>query len=156
MRILALFALAIGTPSLLAAAPSINTSPTDVRLPAALVQAMEDYDRAQVSGNRVELTRLLADDYVLVNGGAEIENKAQLIADFTDPAFKLSPYVVQHPNRIAWADGAVLAGEVELTGTNAGKPFVAHTRYADIWRLRAGRWQVVFTQVTRFPKKEGS
>ena len=151
MKMICVTAMAIASLSSAAA----SGAPRGEALPPALARAMEDYDQAHVKGDRLELERLLADDYVLVNGGAEIENKAQLIADFTDPAFKLQPYVVQHPNRIVWNDGAVLAGEVELTGTNSGKPFLAHTRYADIWRLRGGRWQVVFTQVTRFPKKDG-
>lgn len=133
--------------TLFVAASLSGTAP----LPQALERAVAGYDAAQVSGDRGALERYLADDYLLVNGAAETENKAQLISDFTAPGFRLKPFRVQNPIIRFWADGAVLAGEVSLAGTSDGKPFAAHTRFVDVWRLRAGKWQVVYTQVTRFP-----
>lgn len=137
---------------LLFAAAAFSTASAPA-LPRELARAAADYDAAQVAGDRAALERYLASDYMLVNGAAEVENKAQLIADFTDPAFKLNPYRVDHPIVRSWPGGAVLAGEVELTGTSAGKPFAAHTRFVDVWRLRGNKWQVVYTQVTRVPAK---
>jgi hypothetical protein len=120
-------------------------------LPAELVAAAADYDRAQVKGDEALLNRLLADDYHLVNGSAQIESKKQFVAESVDPEFKLDPFVVENPLETVWTDGAVLAGEVHLKGQDHGKPFTAHFRFADIWRKRNGAWQVVFTEVTRFP-----
>jgi hypothetical protein len=97
------------------------------------------------------LERLLADDYRLVNGGAEVESKQQFVAESVDPTSRLEPFTVEHPIETVWADGAVLAGEVHLEGQDHGKPFSAHFRFADIWRKRNGVWRVVFTEVTRFP-----
>ncbi len=126
-----------------------------VGLPADLARAAAEYDRAQIAGDKAALDRLLAADYVLVNGAAEVEGKAQFIAESIDPSFKLNPYVVERPVETVWDGGAVLAGEVRLGGTNAGKRFAAHTRFADVWAKRNGRWQVVFTEVTRFPAVAG-
>lgn len=123
----------------------------DAALPADLAKAAADYDRAQIKGDGAELNRLLADDYVLVNGGCEIFTKAQFIADSVKPGSRVDPYVVEHPTERVWADGAVLAGEVHGGGLDGGKPFRSHSRFADIWRKRDGRWQVVFTEVTRYP-----
>lgn len=124
---------------------------TKERLPADLASAAADYDRAQVKGDRALLNRLLADDYHLVNGGGQVESKEQFVSESVDPAFRLAPFVVENPIETVWRDGAVLAGEVHLEGQDHGKPFVAHFRFADIWRKRDGVWQVVFTQVTRLP-----
>jgi hypothetical protein len=120
-------------------------------LPADLARAAADYDRAQIQGDKMLLERLLADDYHLVNGGGEVELKPQFVAESVDPAFKLKPFVVENPIETVWTDGAVLAGEVHLEGQDHGKPFKAHFRFADVWRKRAGAWQVVFTEVTRLP-----
>jgi hypothetical protein len=120
-------------------------------LPADLATAAADYDRAQIQGDKALLNRLLADDYHLVNGGGRIESKEQFVAESVDPAFKLDPFVVENPIETVWTDGAVLAGEVHLKGRDHGKPFTAHFRFADIWRKQNGVWQVVFTEVTRFP-----
>jgi len=119
--------------------------------PSGLSAALVGFDAAQVNGDRAALDRYLADDYILVNGAAEIENKVQLIADFTGPAFKLNPYRVVKPVARYWHDAAVIAGEVSLRGTSSRRPSATHMRFVDVWRLRSGKWQVDYTQVTRFP-----
>ena len=120
-------------------------------LPADLAKAAKDYDVAQIKSDRAELGRLLADDYTLVNGAAQISAKAEFIADSVAPGFALRPFEIEHAINKVWTDGAVLSGEVMLRGTSEGKPFASRIRFADVWRRRSGRWQVVFTEVTRIP-----
>jgi hypothetical protein len=118
-------------------------------LPADLAQAARDYDAAQAGGDRAALERLLADDYLLVNSSGARETKAELIADFTAPGYKLEPFTVRQPVERVWRDGAVLGGLADLKGVDGGKPFAVTIAFADIWARRDGRWRVVFTQVTR-------
>lgn len=120
-------------------------------LPPALAKAVGEFDRAQMTGDGGLLKRLLADDYVLVNSRALIENKADFIHDYTTPGFKLEPYTVEDEVVRSWPGGAVLGGLVTLQGTSEGKPFKARLRFADIWREKDGTWQVIFTQATRVP-----
>jgi hypothetical protein len=120
-------------------------------LPHDLALAAAAYDKAQMQGDRAELNRLLAADYRLVNSGGEIETKEQFVTESSDPGFKMDPFTVVSPIETVWSTGAVLAGEVHLSGTDQGKPFKAHFRFADIWRKQHGKWQVVFTEVTRLP-----
>jgi hypothetical protein len=119
-------------------------------LPQDLAQAAADYDQAQIKSDGAALRRLLADDYEL--GACKIYSKAEFIADSTTPGSTLEPCTVKNAINRVWSDGAVLSGEVTLKGMDAGKPFTIRTRFADIWRKRDGKWQVVFTEVTRFPK----
>ena len=134
-----------------AAACSIPVSATAATDPAtALNAAVAEYNRAQQQGDRPALQRLLADDYILVTRNAAIKTKAELIADLTDTGLKLDSYVIEHPHRISSHDGLLLASEVHLHGMRGGQPFAAHIRLIDFWRLRAGHWQVVFSQVTPF------
>jgi ketosteroid isomerase-like protein len=123
----------------------------EVSLPADLASAAAAYDEAQVKSDGAALQRLLADDYTLVSSTAHIYTKAQFIADSTTPGSTIEPFVLRNVINRVWADGAVLSGEVELKGMSEGKPYSAHMRFADVWRKRAGKWQVVFTEVTRFP-----
>lgn len=136
---LALFTLATATAS---AAPSS---------PRPLDRAVERYERAQISGDRAALEAVLADNYLLVTGGGDREDKRAFIADLTAPDFKLEPYVIQAPVRRVWANGAVVAGIARQRGTSGGKPFDGCIRYADVWRLTRAGWQVAFTQVARMP-----
>ncbi len=118
-------------------------------LPPDLAKAVADYDAAQIKGDGAELKRLLADDYTLVNSGGSIENKAQLIADYTAPGYKLDPFVVKEPIERVWADGAVMGGIATLSGTDGGKHFEVTLRFADIWAKRHGTWQVIYTHVSK-------
>jgi len=132
---------------------AILASPTipAAELPADLAKAVKDYDHAQIAGNRAELERLLADDYTLVNGAGKTETKAQFVAESTAPGFKLQPFVVEDAIEKVWTDGAVMGGIATLRGTDGGKPFEATLRFADIWAKRNGKWQVIYTHVSRPP-----
>ena len=122
-------------------------------VPADLAKAVKDYDEAQVHGNKAELQRLVADDYTLVNSTGRIQNKAQLIADYTTPGYKIEPFEILEPVEKVWSDGAVMGGVVDLRGIDGGKPFAVTLRFADIWAKRNGKWQVVYTHVSKPPAK---
>jgi hypothetical protein len=118
-------------------------------LPDDLARAAKEFDDAQMHRGGEALSRLLADDYVLVNSRGLVENKANFIADYTAAGFNLAPYIVREPIERVWGDGAVLGGLVTLSGTSDGKPFRVDIRFADIWAKRNGKWQVIYTGATR-------
>ena len=122
-----------------------------VTIPADLAAAVHGYDQAQIRGNKAELERWLADDYLLVNSSGQTETKAQLIADYTAPGFKIEPFTIEQPVEKVWSDGAVMGGIATLKGTDGGKRFELRLRFADIWAKRNGRWQVTYTQVAKAP-----
>jgi hypothetical protein len=120
-------------------------------IPADLAKAVHAYDQAQIKGDRAELQRLVADDYVLLNSAGRIENKAKLIADYTAPGFRLDPFVVREPIEKVWSDGAVMGGIATISGVEGGKPFKITLRFSDIWARRNGTWQVIYSHVSRPP-----
>ena len=122
-------------------------------LPAELAKAVLAYDQAQIKGDRAELERLLADDYILLNSSGAMENKAQFVQDSTAPGNKLEPFVVKEPIEIVWTAGAVMGGIATLHGVDSGKPFNVTIRFSDIWAKRNGVWQVIYTHVSRPPSK---
>ena len=128
---------------LLLAASSAHVAPTD------LDEAVRRYDAAQVRSDRSELETLLADDYLLVNSGGDVEDKRRFIADQVEPGYRLEPFKVLRPVKRRWHDGAVIGGVASLKGLSGGKPFAVCLRFADIWRRTAGRWQVAYTQAAR-------
>jgi hypothetical protein len=120
-------------------------------LPADLAKAVKDYDEAQIHGDKAELQRLVADDYTLVNSSGRVQSKAELITDYTTPGYKIEPFEIQQPVEKVWSDGAVMGGVVDLRGIDGGKPFAVTLRFADIWAKRNGKWQVVYTHVSKPP-----
>ena len=122
-------------------------------VPADLAKAVKDYDEAQIHGNKAELQRLVADDYTLVNSSGRIQSKAELITDYTTPGYKIEPFEILQPVEKVWSDGAVMGGVVNLRGIDGGKPFSVTLRFADIWAKRNGKWQVIYTHVSKPPAK---
>jgi len=120
-------------------------------LPPDLAAALAAFDRAQFSNDVPTLTHLYADDYVLVNSDASVENKQQALADFLAPGFKAEPYVLEEPVRLLSSDTAVVAGLARLRWTQNGEHQTRTVRMAYVWMKRAGRWQASYTQVTRVP-----
>jgi ketosteroid isomerase-like protein len=120
-------------------------------LPPGLAAAAAAYDRAQVRGDRAELNRLLADDYVLISSSGAVETKAQFVAESSDPAFHLDPFTMEQPVTRVWGDGAVLGGVARLTGSDHGSRFDARLRFSDVWARRGGAWRVVYTHASRAP-----
>jgi len=132
---------------ILSAAPALA-----VELPSDLAKAVQDYDRAQIHNDISTLERLVADDYVLVNSNATVENKQQFLADFSLPGFKIDPYVVEQPVQKIWGNAAVLGGLVHLSWTQDGKHQTRLLRIAYVWEKRNDHWQATYTQVTRVPQ----
>jgi len=121
-------------------------------LPPDLARAAKRYDRATIDSDIPALERLFADEYVLVNSDASVENKQQAIADFRMPGFKIDPYVMTQTVETAWDNGAVISGVVQLSWTQDGKHQQRLIRVAHVWAKRRGAWQMTYTQVTRVPQ----
>lgn len=120
-------------------------------VPPDLAAAVHGYDKAQVDGDRKQLERWIADDYLLVNSSGATETKAQLIADYTAPGFDLEPFTVEQPVEKVWKDGAVMGGIATIRGTDGGQRYEMRLRFADVWAKRNGRWQVIYSQVGKAP-----
>jgi len=118
----------------------------------AIRAAAQAFDDAQVKGDRAVLERMLAADFLLVRGSGRIGGKADFIEGFTDPKSHLEPFeVVDRMFVRPSADSAIVGGEARVRGTDNGKPFSQHFRYADVFAKRDGQWVVVYAQVTPLP-----
>jgi ketosteroid isomerase-like protein len=133
------------TLAFLAGSPAAPT----VRLPDDLARAAEDYERAQIEGDRPALDRLLAPHFLLVDSdGARIGREA-FIGEWTAPGFDPEPVEVEEHVTMLIGEAALLGGKVTLRGRNNGAPFAVTFRYSDFWQRIDGRWRVVFAQATR-------
>ena len=131
----------------LSAAPALAAE-----LPPDLAKAVRDYDQAQSHNDMATLEHLVADDYMLVNSNATVENKQQFLADFNLPGFRIDPYVLEQPVAKVWGDAAVVGGLVHLSWTQDGKHQTRLLRVAYVWAKRSDHWQATYAQVTRVPQ----
>ena len=121
-------------------------------LPPDLAKALHEFDRGTIEGDIPTLARLVADDYVLVNSDATVENKQQYLADFKLPGFKIDPYVMEQRIERVWDNTAVIGGLVHLTWTQDGKHQTRLLRFVHVWARRDDHWRATYTQVTRLPQ----
>ena len=111
--------------------------------------ASRAFDDAQFRGDVATLERFLAPDFRYVRGSGRIAGRREFIANFTDPAQHLDPFVITDRRVIALGrDAVVVAADGVISGTNAGQPFREHFRFADTFVRRDGRWRVAYVQVT--------
>lgn len=131
--------LSLGTPS--ATAP-----PTDADA------ASRAFDDAQFWGDVTTMERFLAPDFLCVRGSGRVAGRREFIANFTDPAQRLEPFVIVDRRVIPLGrDVAIVAADGIISGTAAGKPFREHFRFSDTFVHRSGRWVVVTPLSARSP-----
>jgi ketosteroid isomerase-like protein len=132
---------------LLSAAPALAAE-----LPPDLAKAVQHYNQAQFHNDVATLEHLVADDYLLVNSNATLENKQEFLADFNLPGFRIDPYVFEQPVARVWGDGAIVGGVIHLGWTQDGKHQSRVLRVAHVWAKRGDHWEATYTQLTRVPK----
>ena len=120
-------------------------------LPPDLAAAARAYDQAQFRNDTQTLSHLVADDFVLVNSDASVENKQQFLADFNLPGFRIDPYVMEESVSNAWGDAAVVGGLIHLRWTQDGKHQTRVVRVVYVWAKTDGQWRARYAQVTRVP-----
>lgn len=139
--------LALASAALLATA-AIAQAPDNAQVRAAA----DAFDLAQQTGDRAALDRLIAPDFLFVRGSGRVGGRQDFIDGFTGPGQKLEPLRIEDPLFLRVSpDVAIVGGEAWVKGTDNGKPFAEHFRYADTFARRDGRWVVIYVQVTGLP-----
>lgn len=146
--VILLFGLWIGSAAA-HGAPQIPASERTEAVPleSSLVQAMKDYDAAQLHGDRAELERLVAPDYLIVRPRG-IGDRTSLIDGMAHPGIKMEPFTVEKPFTRNYGATVITGGWAELKGQDGAERFDEKFRFADVWTKRSGRWFVVMTTLT--------
>jgi hypothetical protein len=113
------------------------------------MRAFTRYNRATVANDTIELDRLIANDYILVNSDASVENKAAYLADFHLPGFKITPYALKRPIYRVCNGVALIAGHLQLNWMQEGRRHRRMIRVAYLWVRQDHDWRMFYTQVTR-------
>lgn len=138
--------------ALVSAALLATTAAAQAADNAEVRAAAHAFDLAQQNGDRAALDRLIAPDFLFVRGSGRIGGRQDFIDGFTGPGQKLEPFRIEDPLFLRVSpDVAIVGGEVWVKGTDNGKPFAEHFRYADTLARRDGRWVVIYVQVTGLP-----
>jgi ketosteroid isomerase-like protein len=126
-------------------------SSRESRIPPDLQKSVEAYNRATLSSDVVALSTIVANDYVLVNSDASVQDKASYLADFEVPGFRIKPYTIENPIFRVTHDAALTAWSFQLSWAQNGADYSRRLRISHFWVKRGGRWRIAYTQLTRAP-----
>lgn len=104
----------------------------------------EAYPRRDVAA----LDRVLADDWVCIDGAGLIINKRQLIDRVESSPGFLSPYKFDEIELRVFKDAAIITGRLSGEAVGDDGKFYLEQRYTRVYIKRDDCWQSVATQVT--------
>jgi ketosteroid isomerase-like protein len=118
---------------------------------AELTRLSNDWDRVIVAKQEKAIAANMADDFRIIDGRGNVENKAQFVAGIMDAKLTIDPYTVEDFEIRLYGDVALLSGRTLMTGTYDGERFTSNYRYIDVYVKRNGAWKIVSVQITRYP-----
>lgn len=114
-----------------------------------ILQLFDDGDRALVSGDASELDRIFADDYIQYDESGKASRKQEVMERLAGRAIRYISMVSTGRRIRLFEDFAIVHGseedEVEQDGQRVEVKYV----YTDIVVKRAGRWQIVGSQLAK-------
>ena len=120
-----------------------------------VIQAEKDRFAAIVKADEAALNKLLADDLTYTHSNANMQTKAQFIADVKSGAID---YVLMQANESDWkvrvmGNVAIVNGTANVNVIDHGNNLKFKIRFTDNHVNRGGSWQMVNWQSTRFPQQ---
>jgi ketosteroid isomerase-like protein len=128
----------------------ISASTTADREIVAALDA--EYQAAVQRNDAATMDRLLADDFVLVNGTGRVFTKADLLAEARsqDVIYERQEDTDQAVR--VWGDTAVITALLWVKGAGKGKPFEYKLWFSDTYIRTPAGWKYAFAQAsTRLP-----
>ena len=131
---------------------AMKAAPASVDADMARLRELSDaWDKAIVAKDRAKIAGNMGEDFRIIDGQGNIENKQQFVAGILDPKLVIDPYTIEDFEIRHYGDVALLSGRTRMTGRHDGKPFESNYRYIDIYVKRRGTWQIVSVQITKLP-----
>ncbi len=115
-----------------------------------ILQLFEEGDRALISADVAELSRIFADDYVQYDDAGKPSTKPDVIANLTSGKIRyLSITSTGRRIRLLRDDVALVHGSEDDEVEQDGKRFTVRYVYMDVVMKRDGKWQIVASQLAR-------
>jgi ketosteroid isomerase-like protein len=126
-------------------------SPAETELKALEQQWLDAYVKADTAF----LKTVEADDWTFIDSDATTMTKAQDIKELGDKTFVCKSASASDVQVKTMGDGfAYVTGTVKMAGTYKGKDFTEKFRSVDIFAKKDGKWQAIYSQVTKIPKEK--
>ena len=118
-----------------------------------LLKLEKEFARAIVKNDAEAIRQFLADDWVIIDADGGMINKARFLGVVESGALTHEMMESDDVEVRIYGDSAVVSGLTRTKGKFMGQDFSTQERATDVFVMQNGRWQCVFSQLTRFIKK---
>lgn len=122
-----------------------GNSADDVKTVAALDT---EYQAAVKSGDAATMSRILADNFVVISGSGKVYTKADLLDMARTGRVQYEHQEDTNQTVRVWHDTAVVTAELWAKGTDMGKPFDFHVWFSDTYVRTPAGWRYVHGQAS--------
>jgi ketosteroid isomerase-like protein len=105
-----------------------------------------EYQAAVKRNDAIAMSRILADNFMLVTGSGKTYDKADLLQEAKDGQVQYEHQEDTEQSVRIWGDTAVVTAKLWEKGTNAGVPFDKTVWFSDTYVRTPHGWRYVFGQ----------
>ena len=103
------------------------------------------------------MDKLLTDDFSVINGRAEMNTKAEELAEVRQKSVRYTTFENSDMQVHQHGDTAVVIGVTTVKGEAAGnRVFAIEVRFTDVFTKIDGKWRMIAGHSSRIPPKTGS
>jgi ketosteroid isomerase-like protein len=114
----------------------------------ALAKLDTDYQRAVERSDTPTMARILADDFILVEGDGKVSTKTDLLKDAAGDQTKYERQVDSERTIRIWGDTAVITAKLWAKGLEDGKQVDYYMWFSDTYVRTPKGWSYVFGQAS--------
>ena len=141
------------TLTLLVAALTISCQIRSNDVDQELAKLEKDFASAVVSNDADAVGKFLADDWVIVDPDGNIIDKARFLSVIKLGQLTHEMMESEGVKVRGYGASAVVTAITKSKGKFMGQEFTTQERATDFFIKQGGRWQCVFSQLTKFDKK---
>ena len=118
-----------------------------------LLKLGREFEQAIVTNDAEAIGRFLADEWIIIDPDGSMIDRARFLEVIKSGALTHEMMESDDIRVRIYGDTAVVTGLTMAKGKFMGNGFATRERATDVFVKQDGRWQCVFSQLTRFTKK---
>ena len=118
-----------------------------------LLKLEKEFAQAIVKNDAEAIGQFLADDWIIIDPDGGIIDKARFLGVIKSGALTHEMMESDDIRVRMYRDTALATGLTTTKGKFMGQDFTTQERATDVFVKQDGRWQCVFSQLTRFTEK---
>lgn len=118
-----------------------------------ILKIEKDFEQAVIKNDSDAVGQFLTDDWIIINPDGGVIDKARFLSVIRSGTLTHEQLDSDDVRIRAYGDTAIATALTRTKGKFMGQDFTTQERATDVLVKKDGRWQIVFSQLTRFSKK---